>query len=328
MSYALVIGAVGTVAGAAISSSAAGDAAGAITQGASQNGVASATQANSARAANYPFVKTGTQANAKLSTLLGLGDSGSIKLPNGMSAYDQARNEEDAYLHQYGPAAGAYTSLDQYLGAQPTAAEKDIQDRVKGILAQNGIDPLSYQNDPEYGQLLKKFSASDLAADPVYNSGLQFGLDQGTNAINNRALASGGYDSGATLKALTRFANDYGSTKANDSYNRYTNDQNNTYNKLSGQQAVGLNATQASNAAGQVATGQQIDANSAAANARAAGIVGGNNAWGSVGSSLGTMYGNSQTSALLKSLVQGQTSGVGSNLNNPNYLGGGIYADQ
>src|SRR4029077_7488878 len=99
--------------------------------------------------------------------------------------------------------------------------------------------------------LLRRFSADDLQKDPVYQSGLQFGLDQGAGAINSRAIAGGGYDSGATIKALTRFANDYGSTKANESYNRYNQDQSNIYNKLAGITGTGQTATNQVGAAGQ-----------------------------------------------------------------------------
>jgi hypothetical protein len=99
------------------------------------------------------------------------------------------------------------------------------------------------KSSPDYGSLLRKFSSSDLNADPVYNSGLQFGLNEGEKAINNRAAAGGGWDSGATLKALSRYANDYGSTKAGESYNRFMTDQGNTYNRLAGVAGTGQNAT-------------------------------------------------------------------------------------
>lgn len=319
---------VGAVASSSAGASAAGDAASAQENAASQNSVAAATQANAARAENYPFLKTGTAANARLATLLGIGDSGGIKLPNGMSAYDQAKQEEDAFLHANGPAAQSYTSLEQYLGANPTAAEKDIQDRVKQILADNGIDPTSYQGDPEYGSLVKPFSSSDLAADPVYNSGLQFGLDQGTKAINARATATGNFDSGSTLKALTQFGNDYGSTKANDSFNRNLATKGSIYGMLSGQQGVGQQAAQSDINAGQVATGQNIDANSAAGNARAAGIVGGANAWGGIGTGVSTAYNNANNSGILKKLLGGQTGnlpGAVSGGQPAPYLYGGSY---
>jgi hypothetical protein len=60
-----------------------------------------------------------------------------------------------------------------------------------------------------YGSLLRKFGLSDLEADPVYQTGLKFGLDTGKNAINQRAIAGGGYNSGATLKLNGLAAGNY-----------------------------------------------------------------------------------------------------------------------
>lgn len=105
-----------------------------------------------------------------------------------------------------------------------------------------GIGPGGGPTEPEYGSLSRDFSAADLAADPVYNSGLEFGLNEGTKAINARAIAAGGYDSGATLKALTRYGNDYGSTKGAEAFNRFVINKGNTYSRLSGIAGSGQNA--------------------------------------------------------------------------------------
>jgi hypothetical protein len=131
-----------------------------------------------------------------------------------------------------------------------------------------------------YGDLSRKFTSADLNADPVYQSGLKFGLDQGTSAINARNIASGtGFDSGATLKQLARYAEDYGTTKANESYNRFTNDQNNLYSKLSGQASTGQTAASNVGQLGLGSTNAITNAMMGGANAQAAGIVGGANAW-------------------------------------------------
>jgi len=132
------------------------------------------------------------------------------------------------------------------------------------------------------GSLLRRITQADIDADPVYQSGLKFGLDQGRDAINARAIAGGvpgGYDSGATLKALTRFGNDYGSTKANESYNRFVGDQGNIYNRLAGVSGAGQTATNQVQAAGTNAANNTAELLTGAGNARAAGIVGGASAW-------------------------------------------------
>jgi len=129
------------------------------------------------------------------------------------------------------------------------------------------------------GSLTRKMTQADIDADPVYQSGLKFGLDEGTKAINNRAIAGGGYDSGATLKALTRYGNDYGSTKANESYNRYTADNTGIYNKLAGVSGAGQNATNQVQAAGTNAANSVSGSLNDAGNSRAATIIGQGNAW-------------------------------------------------
>src|ERR1700752_5294340 len=40
-------------------------------------------------------------------------------------------------------------------------------------------------------ELLRRFTTADLESDPVYQSGLKFGLDEGRGAINARAIAGG-----------------------------------------------------------------------------------------------------------------------------------------
>lgn len=158
------------------------------------------------------------------------------------------------------------------------------------------------------GELLRKFGASDLEADPVYQSGLQFGLDEGTKGINARAISSGMYDSGATLKALTKYGNDYGSTKANESYNRYTADQNNIYNKLAGVSGAGQVASGQIQAAGTNMANNVSSAIADAGNARAAGIVGGANAWAG---GLSNAYNNYQNNSILQKLLKQQGTGGG-----------------
>ena len=139
--------------------------------------------------------------------------------------YNQTRSDQNQFMHT-GRSANA---------------------RLAELLGQ-GVS--SRYNADKYGSLMKKFDQNDLNSDVVYNTGLKFGLDQGNAAINQRALQSGSYDSGATLKALTQYANDYGSTKANDAYNRYNVDQSNWFNRLSAVSGTGQQPTNQVQAAG------------------------------------------------------------------------------
>jgi hypothetical protein len=157
--------------------------------------------------------------------------------------------------------------------------------------------------DSSYGSLLSKFSLADLNSDVVYNKGLQFGLDEGMKALDRRQLALGGFDSGAAIKAATKFANDYGETKAAGAQARFMGDKAFTLNSLLGTTNVGQRAVETdANTGMQMATaigGAQMGAG----NARAAGIVGGANAWSNAltgaGNAWNTYQQNEQTRRVL-----------------------------
>lgn len=180
-------------------------------------------------------------------------------------------------------------------------------------------------HDPSqpYGDspLLRRFTANDLALDPVYQSGLQFGLDEGNKAINARAVAGGGWDSGATLKALTRFANDYASTKAHESYGRFVNDQTNVYNRLAGLSGtgqvsagnvgtLGMGMQGALASAGQNAARDVAGAMMDAGNARSAGIVGGANAWGNAFGGANQAINNYNSNQMLQRILANRGGGM------------------
>jgi len=157
--------------------------------------------------------------------------------------------------------------------------------------------------------LLRRFSGTDLQLDPVYQSGLKFGLDEGTKGINARAMQSGGYDSGATLKALTRFGNDYGSTKANESYNRFNSDQNKVFNMLSGLSGTGQTAANTVASTGANTSNNTANLMTGIGNAQAAGVVGGANAWGNAASGISGAVNNYQNNQLLQKILGGSNAG-------------------
>ena len=168
-----------------------------------------------------------------------------------------------------------------------------------------GIDP-AQASEAGYGDLTRKFTANDLNADPVYQSGLQFGLDEGRKGINARATATGNWDSGATLKALTRYGNDYGSTKANDSFNRFNTENTNIYNRLAGITGAGQTATNNVSASGANTSGNISNLETGAGNARAAGIVGGNNAWTTAIGGVNSVLNDAESRAIIDRLLRRQ----------------------
>lgn len=171
--------------------------------------------------------------------------------------------------------ADAAAQSDQTQRAQYDQTRADNAPfREVGLEANNKLADLMRS-----GQFGRRFTTADMNADPVYQNGLQFGLDQGTQGINRQAAAGGSFLSGATLKALTRFGNDYGSTKANESYNRFNADQNAGYNKLAGLSGAGQQANSQVGGAGMNMANQIGQSQQGAGNARASGYIGESNAW-------------------------------------------------
>ncbi len=95
-----------------------------------------------------------------------------------------------------------------------------------------------------------------------------FGLNEGTNAVQASAAARGGLFSGAAMKDLNTFAQDYGSQRRDQFLNR-----------LGGLADTGLSAAQMSGNASTNAAAGVSNALSNIGNAQAAGAVGVGNAW-------------------------------------------------
>lgn len=250
-------------------SSAASDAADSMANQANQNRLLQKSIYEQQRRDQEPFRQTGVQGNARLAELLGLDVPVSSDM---LSGSDKLKYDENT------------RQIEVYMNLAEATGSKAYVDKANALKAQNQqmLDAYAaaHPKSSDFGSLTRNFSLADLNADPVYQTGLQFGLDQGTGAINSRAIQNGSYDSGATLKELTRYATDYGNTKANDAFNRWNAQNTNTYNRLAGISGSGQTATSQIQEAGSnygAAAGQAL---SDIGNARAAGIMGSANAWG------------------------------------------------
>lgn len=297
------MGIAASVAGSVLSSSMQGDAAGDASSAQGQSSAAAIgeqrRQYDLTRSDQAPWREAGSAAQNRLAVILGLKTN--ARTP-GMSNTNALPD----------------TSFDFYDGGRFTRVTgqdgKEWQDTRTGKLyerspagraearADGALDPVETGPDEGYGGLNKKFTLADRDADPVYQSGLEFGLREGTDGINARALAGGRYDSGATLKALTRFGNDYGSTKANESRNRFVSDQDSIYNRLAGVSSSGQTSTAQVGAAGTNMANNVSELMTGAGNARAAGIVGGANAWGGAASGINNAIGNYQNNQTLQKI--------------------------
>lgn len=266
-----------------------------------------------------PWRKQGEAGLNRLAHMLGLnpltGSGGSAPISRDDlidTSQDIWRPNEQLYANDAGYRAAwdkVYGSHQQRFNAPMRTSKGSGLEVTQDDLLRNGFDMNAYnaaqtaqmkeeqQNDPTFGTLMRNFSQDDLNNDPVYKTGLEFGLNEGTKGINRLMAASGNLLSGATLKELARYGNDYGSTKANDAYNRFKLNQDSSYNKLAGLAGIGQQTT-AQMGSQAVATGQSMN-NSLTdiGNARGAGYIGmGNSLSNAVGQGVNAW----QTNELIK----------------------------
>ena len=155
--------------------------------------------------------------------------------------------------------------------------------------------------DADYGSLTRNFSMDDYLSNK--DPGYQFGLDTGMNALNASNAATGGLHSGAALKAAQRYGVDYGSTKYNDAYNRWSSNRSNVYNMLSGQSAAGQASANNTAAAGNAfATGGGAAMGNIGA-ANASGYMGSSNAYSNA---IGNAVNNYNNMSMMNRMFPGQ----------------------
>jgi hypothetical protein len=125
------------------------------------------------------------------------------------------------------------------------------------------------------GEFNRNFTLSDFTKDPGY----QFRMDQGQQGLERSAAARGGLLNGGTLKALSRYGQDYASGEYNNAYSRFNNDQSTRFNRLSTVAGLGQTANNVTSQLG-AQTASSIGNNiTSAGAASAAGTVGAANAW-------------------------------------------------
>lgn len=148
--------------------------------------------------------------------------------------------------------------------------------RETGLTANNRLAQLMglVSGGDANGSLMQTFDASQMYDDPGY----QFRLNEGMKGLENSAVARGGLLSGAAMKAIQKYGQDYASGEYQNAFNRFNANQTNQYNRLAGLVNTGMGATnQIGNAAAQY--GQNVaNTNAALGNAQAAGAIGQANA--------------------------------------------------
>lgn len=248
-----------------------------------------------------PFRDAGVTGLNRLMYLLGLGGGGGTT-----SAPSQSREQLRQQLLPQFTNTTEKTVYDTMLGMLPgyvsgpqiekqtTIDENGLSSAIERALAQQtGQTGQSGQSgalsDADYGSLMRDFSMADYQADPGY----AFRKAEGMKGIESGAAARGGLLSGAALKAIQKYGQDLASNEYGNAYNRFTANQTNKYNKLSGLVNTGQGATNVlSNAAANLGNSVSNNIMSGAA-AKAAGDVGSANAWtNAIGQGIGAWQQN------------------------------------
>ena len=161
-------------------------------------------------------------------------------------------------------------------GGQRTSA-------VKADPATSGGQPGAYDpsmlggdpNDPAYGSFAKPFTVEDFYAnqDPGYS----FELQQGTQALQNAASAGSGAFSGAALKDLLGYSQQFARTGYDNAFNRFQTSQGNIFSRLAAIAQLGQNAAAGVGTQGTQLAGNAGQLTSNSGSAAGAGLVGAGN---------------------------------------------------
>lgn len=161
---------------------------------------------------------------------------------------------------------------DQALRAQQ-GASRDANATQLAMYNQNRADqqPWKEAGARALGQLgdsdfQSDFTMKDFQADPGY----AFRMAEGQKALERSAAAKGGLNSGATLRALSRYGQDTASSEYTNAYNRFNADRDRRFGRLSqmagiGQTAVGQLAQAGQNYGNQYGQNVMGSANAQAA---------------------------------------------------------------
>lgn len=237
-----------------------------------------------------PFRDAGGAAVNRLSSQLGLNNpalSDVVMVGSGGPVLNPKYKDNPDVVKAWDETLALHRNLFEGRGYWERSDPKWITEQITQRVPQSVNKPPA-----EFAALNRQFTMRDFENDPVNQIQGSFMQDEARKAIERRAAAMGGWDSGATLKALTRFGSDYGNQRAGESYNRFVGDQTTQFNRLAsvaglGQTSANQTATLGANMA------NNIGANTmAAANARgAAGVAGANAITGGVNSGLNFFQG-------------------------------------
>lgn len=174
-----------------------------------------------------------------------------------------------------GGITGANDAMDAQMGAANNAlnVQKYMYDQTRSDnkmyrdMARDAVSGL--QGD----EFKKDFTMSDFYRDPGY----QFRMQEGQKALERSAAARGGLQSGATLRALAQYGQNFATNEYQNAYNRFNADRDRRFNRLSSMAGMGQTANSQVGAAGQNYANQAGNIYGQMGQAQAANAMGGFN---------------------------------------------------
>lgn len=294
-----MIGAIASIAapivGGLIGAKGAKDAAGAQTAAAEMATAEQRRQFDLTRRDQAPWMNVGSGAVTTLGNLLGVNSfkprsmdailaklrkSGKYNIESApRTVSDMVRMENADGQEIWVPSAAP-------AGQGPTYDERALRAEAERLFAADRARAARIKADPNFGSLLRDFTAEDFEADPGYD----FRLAEGEKAINRAAKARGMFMSPATVKELLRYGQDFASNEFGNAYNRDLTNRTTKFNFLSGasgggQTAANTLANAGANYAGNI--GQLV---TGAGNARGAASIAGANALSGGINTIGNWY--------------------------------------
>lgn len=256
----------------------------------------------------------------------------------GSMSSNAAQNAASTQAAAAGQASDAQLQATrESIAAQKEAYAKQLElqapFREAGLKGQNRLmDLLGVSGNTKaegYGSMATPFTAESMYNDPGY----AFRLNEGIKALDRSAAARGGLLSGAQLKAVNRYGQEYAANEFGNAFNRQQLQRASILNplqSLTGQAQTSANTMSqaagnlgAGESAALLAGGNAVAGNLiGAGNARASGYVGSANAWGNTVGNITNAYvgyqQNQQQNALLNRYLGGGGSSYGG--------GGGGYS--
>jgi hypothetical protein len=282
-----------------------------------------ADQANSTELAMYdqnredqaPYRDIGYQALGELGRGMGFGGytdgtASSSTTTTAPLSFDEWSKSNPIGIGDYRGQRGAI-DRGKAQGAQQAQYDSYVKN-FQPVTTQNAGTPgAPSTSTTPVGDLNRDFTLADFQKDPGY----QFRMDEGRKGLEASAAARGGLLSGANLKAIDRYGQDYASGEYSNSYNRFNNDRTQRFNRLSAIAGTGQTATNILGAQGAQVANNVAQNQTAVGNANAARSINNGNAVTGTVNSLGNWY--------LQQQYLNKVPNGGGGYSTPPYAGGG-----